>query len=677
MRHPIPAALGFLLIVSSSALAQTRETINVHVVEVPVTVVASDGTPVRGLTAKNFEVYDGKEKRTITGFDTIDFASKEPVNALTPVNPAARRNFLLLFDRTFSSPKGLERAQAAAREFVSKELQPRDFAAVGTIEAEKGFSLLTAFTTDRDLLLEAIGNPLNVRLDDPLRLAASTPNAETVRNLDPTNVDGGGGQVRKGASNVVGEFTDLTGHARQHDDQFVRGRIEREINALGQLAETLRAVRGRKQIVLLSEGFEARLIIGRDPQDTNADAQENVAVSRGDISALDVESRYGAHGSIVLLEQMAQFFRGSDVVLNALDIQGLRVQNDVRQGAVINTSNALSVLTRPTGGMVFKQSNSLTGDFERLMKAQEVVYVLAFQAPSTGSGKFHDLKVKLVDVPGRPQVFARAGYYEVGSQNATERTLSNAEVVMNDLAQGDVPMTAWAASYPTSTDLAIVPVILEIDGPALLKGAKGSSAFAQVYIYAFDQDGLVRDRLYQKVGLDLGKVGDRLKSGGMKYYGTLVLPPGTYAVKSLVRAADSDLRGFARVDLVVPKSQQLALDRPVFIEEGKPSWVMVKGTSHDMTNAYPFALGTDTFVPTTRASADSRKFTVLVWNAKPDELTWQTKPAAKFLGQLQSGNVTKLVFQLDRVDPSAATLDVTVQKKGTPDAMKTTIPIIR
>ena len=93
--------------------------------------------------------------------------------------------------------------------------------------------------------------------------------------------------------------------------------------------------------------------------------------------------------------------------------------------------------------------------------------------------------------------------------------------------------------------------------------------------------------------------------------------------------------------------------------------------------ASPFQLGTDTFIPTTRATADSRKFTVLVWNAKPDELTWQTNPSAKFLGQLQSGNVTKLVFQLDKVDPSIAMLDVTVQKKGAAEAMKASVPMAR
>jgi len=570
MRNFLPAALlAFLL--CPMAFAQMQETVNVHVVEVPVTVVSSDGNPIRGLTAKNFELYDGKEKRAISGFDTIDFASKNSMTAISPINPVARRNFLILFDLTFSSPKGLLRAQEAARDFLAKELQPRDVAAVATIDAEKGFNLATAFTTDRALLQAAIASPNQLGGSDPLRLAGVTMSDEDVKAATPSGRQ----------ESPVGE---IAAGSRRLDDQYQRGRIERQMSVLGTLAETLRAVKGRKQIVLLSEGFDPRLVIGRDAQDTNAAAQENVAISTGNIAAVDLESRYGSHASLDLLARMATLFRDSDVVLHAVDIQGVRVQNDVRTGAVINSSNSLDLLSSPTGGQVFKQSNSLSGDFERMLHAQEVVYVLAFQAPSNGSGKFHDLKVKLVDVPGSARVFARAGYYDDGSRSAVERTLTNAEIVMNDIAQSDVPVSAWSAPFPTSTDFAQVPVILEINGPGLLKGAKGNTAVVQVYVYAFDQEGLVRDRIYEKISLDLNKVGEKLKAGGMKYYGTLALPPGTYAVKSLVRAGESDVRGFARTDVVVPGGRQLAVAAPVFIQEGAPSWVMVKGTSHDKTN---------------------------------------------------------------------------------------------
>ena len=54
---------------ATSAIAQMKETVNVNVIEVPVSVVDSSGNPVRGLTAANFEVYDGGKKQAITSFE--------------------------------------------------------------------------------------------------------------------------------------------------------------------------------------------------------------------------------------------------------------------------------------------------------------------------------------------------------------------------------------------------------------------------------------------------------------------------------------------------------------------------------------------------------------------------------------------------------------------------------
>lgn len=655
---------ALLLALLLASLAAAQETINVHVVEVPVTVVDGTGNPVRGLTAKNFELYDGRDKQTLTAFDVIDFASKESVSATSPLNPTARRNILLLFDLSFSSPKGLVRAQDAARDFLAKGLQPRDLAAVGTIEAEKGFNLLTAFTTDRGLLRDAIAAPSTFRGMDPLQIAG--------KSIVETGLAENAGMLRSDPGEA--EMKEKNALVTRRDDTYLRNRIERQVNALSTLARTLGAVRGPKQIVLLSEGFDPRIIIGRDARDSAAINAENEAIRHGAVHTVDSDSRFGSTSSINLVEQMAQYFRGSDVILNAIDIRGVRVQGDVQFGSAINSNDGLKLIARQTGGTVFENANNLAEDFQRMMHAQEVVYVLAFRARSAGTGKFHDLKVKLVDVPGSPRVFSRAGYYDAAAPTAVERTLTTAEIVMNDIPQNDVPVTAWSASFPGSDGNAQVPVILEINGPALLKAAKGASAGAQIYVYAFDQDGIVRDRLYQNVTLDLGKVGDKLRAGGMKYYGTLSLPPGTYAVKSLVRAGDTDLRGYARANVVVPNGRQLALEQPVFMQEGSPSWVMVKGTSHDKGNAYPFEIGGQMFVPTTRAAS---RFTFLVWNANPGELTWTTTPPAKLVGEVRSGSATKLVFQIDKVDPSATTLDVTVQKKGTPDALKTTVAIPR
>src|SRR3954470_11125376 len=100
MRRILAVAAASLLALSAPAqsTSQKTATINVHVVELPVSVLDPSGNPVRGLTAANFALYDEKKKQPITSFDAVDFAADATANAISPMNPAARRSFVLLFD---------------------------------------------------------------------------------------------------------------------------------------------------------------------------------------------------------------------------------------------------------------------------------------------------------------------------------------------------------------------------------------------------------------------------------------------------------------------------------------------------------------------------------------------------------------------------------------------------
>ena len=669
-------ATAVALFFATSAFAQLRETVNVNVVEVPVSVVDASGNPVRGLTAANFELYDRGKKQAITSFDKIDFASKETVTAISPLNPAARRSFLLLFDLGFSSPRSLVRAQEAARRFVTTAVQPRDLVGVGTIDNDHGFRLLTAFTTDRDLIASAINDPSGFRGNDPLQLGNKTFVADLTNGASANTPQAGGGKETGAAA--ASEMAERQQQLTHSNEQYVRGRVEKQVDYLGDLARTLRAVPGRKQVILLSEGFDAKYLQGRDARDTEATARDNDAVTTGQYWKVDNDARYGSTSSLSMLDRMAQSFRSSDVVLDAIDIQGVRVQNDVTSGANINSNAGLFVLSRPTGGEVFQNSNDLKNNFDRMLHAQEVVYVIGFQASTASPGKFHDLKVKLVNSPGR--VSYRMGYYENGAESAAERALTTAEVIVNDIPQDDVHLAAFAAPFPASNGNSQVPVILDLNGADLARQAKGSMAAAEIFVYAFDSEGIVRDRLYQRLTLDMKKVGDRLRTTGVRYYGTLVLPPGTYAIKSLVRAGEPDKknpndvekRGFARTDVIVPKAGEIAVLSPIPIDE-QTKWLLVKGADRGVTGDYPFELNGQNFVPSATAS---NKVAVVVFGATANELTWETTPKTKLLGTIPMTGGTKLILQLD--DPAqVSSLQITVHKKGVTEAQTTSVAVVR
>jgi VWFA-related protein len=658
---------------ATSVFAQLKETVNVNVIEVPVSVVDSSGNPVRGLTAANFEVYDGGKKQIITSFDKIDFGSTETAaaTAISPLNPAARRSFLLLFDLGYSSPKSLVRAQEAARNFVKTAVQPRDLVGVGTLDNDHGFRLQTAFTTDRELVESVIADPSGFRGNDPLQIANKTfvadlTNGDSVKT--PQQASGNAGVA-------LSELAERQQQLTRSNEQYVKARVEKQVDYLGQLAKTLRAVPGRKQVILLSEGFDAKYLQGRDARDTEGANRDTNSVTSGQYWNVDSDARYGSSSSISLLDRMAQAFRASDVVLHAIDIQGVRVQNDVVSGSNLNSNAGLFTISRPTGGEVFQNSNDLKNNFARMLRAQEVVYVLAFQGPSGNSGKYHDLKVKLVNAGGR--INYRTGFYESGGETSVERALTTAEVIVNDIPQDDVHVAAFAAPFPAGNGNSQVPIILDINGADLVKQAHGNMAAAEVFVYAFDEEGVVRDRLYQRLSFDMRKVGDRLKSG-VRYYGTLVLPPGSYAIKSLVRAGEpekkneNEKRGYARTNVIVPKPGTVAVLPPIPIDD-EPKWLLVKGADRGGVGGYPFELNGQIFIPSATAS---NKVALIVYGASANELTWETTPKTKLLGTIPIPGGTKLVLQLD--DPAqVSTLQVTVHKKGVPDAQTSSVAVLR
>jgi VWFA-related protein len=684
------SAALLILLAASSAVAQVRESIRVDLVEVPVTVVDHSGDPVRGLTRANFRLYDEGKERQITGFDVIDLAAKERQTALSPVNPAARRNFLLLFDLSFTSPRSRANAQEAATVFVKKSVLPVDRVAVATLDVDHGFRLLTTFTSDRELIAAAIHNPGGFKSADPLQLSndvkvgtLDTTGDETAQLLQ-TQYDMNPNHPLPALENVINGFRSEAEHGRdtnrdvQHSNlPYLRARVEKEVSFLGELARTLRAVPGRKQIVFLSEGFDASVIIGRDARAGDATKSENDDAMRSKFESVDTDQRYGSATSQRFLSDMVKFFKGSDVVLHSIDIKGLRVQNSM-EGSSLDSNAGLSVLSGPTGGMLFQNANDLSASFAKMLHAQELVYVLSFKAEPRKAGDFHELKVKLVKVPGNPQVSSRSGYYERGNDTRDERTLSAAEIILNDIPQDGLKLDAFAIGFPTESGNAQVPVVLEVPGGDLVGAARSDHPAVEIYIYAFDESGGVRDRIFQRVSLDLTKLKERLYDAGLKFVATLSLPPGSYAIRSLVRMPESERRGFVRSDLVVPEHNAVAMLQPVFID-ANPSWVTIRGTSHAEQERYPFHLAATEFVPAATArirSGETPQFAVFVQNAMPDDVTIDTTPKAKLVGSTNSGGTSAFLLQLgEELPPSVATIDVVLHRKGSDGVQRASVAV--
>ncbi len=597
------ALCGLGAIAPEAVLSQqpgaVRESAEVALVEVPVRVLDREGAPVRGLTAANFTVYDDGRPQAIVGFDAIDLAEKVPGGEAGPTSPAARRRFLILFDLSFSQPKAIVAARRAARDFVLSGMGDRDLAAVATYSVEQGVRLLVTFSSDRVQLaraIETLGLRSSPETADPLSFAFDSANLAGMPPLAPGSVRGTG---RADVEGLIEGLQAVTIMNKVREDEYARGRVRHLFQAFRDLSTALDTVEGRKDIIYLSEGFHGRYLVG-----TPGTEEERQFLLHGEVWKVDSDKRFGNTPLRSELNEVGDFFRRSDCVVHAVDIAGIRTDpeagDEPASVGARESENSLYEIAQVTGGDVLRNANDLGAQLARLVSQTGFVYVLAFRPERGGqAGKYHELKVKVSASGAR--VLARAGYYErrgFRQLSALERRLLAANVIASEIPFDEIPARVLAVPFASGGGAASVPVLVEIPGAALVADDAGEKLTVEIYTYASDGEDRLTDFFARTISADLTKSRDRIRAGGVRYFGELRLPPGRYRLKTLVRNANTGRMGFgvSAIDVPTFAAGEPYLLPPVFLGDGG-DWISVRSAAASAAGAaggaeagpYPFA----------------------------------------------------------------------------------------
>ncbi len=510
-------------------------------VEVPVQVVR-DGEPVRGLQAGDFQVWEGRRRLPVTGFEALDLTAAGR-GAEAPA--AARRHFLLMFDLAFSQPKAIVKARRAAAGLLS-HLHPTDLVAVATYSASRGPQLVLGFTADRRQIDAALGGlglfDLTASAADPLRLVL-----QEVLGVDNSAL----GAAPRVARDPLAEVVDPTGAlpsrvlitqpVEQADRVALKARVELFTRSFAELARQISAVEGRKYMVFLSEGFDVGLLQGTSDSDRQEEMRENML--NGESWRDSSEERYGLTEVSNAVERMLEEFRRADCSIQAVDIGGLRAGADL--GAPrLGGRDSLLVMARGTGGELYEGYNDLGVAMNQMLARTGVTYVLAVEPgpPSTAAaGVFHRLRVELTRPVHGARLVHRAGYYPpkpYAERDPIEKLLTAANQVMSGEESDAVAAAVLAVPFRSGGEKAYVPVLIEIGGASLLAGPQPPTVPVEIYAYALDEVGAVHDFFTQTVGLDLARTGPQLRQGGGE-----VLRPSRPAPRRLLAAGAGAQRG--------------------------------------------------------------------------------------------------------------------------------------
>lgn len=601
-RRPAVAALCAALAAGPLAgqLPQFGDRETVVAVEIPVQVLV-DGRPVSGLRVDDFEVLEGRRRQPIVGFDVVDLAvassaadAGRAIDAALP--PAARRYFLLLFDLSNAEPHAVVRARRAAQQLVAESLLPTDLVGVATWSLSRGATLQLGFTSDRaqvDLALETLGlerqrarpDPLGILLAD---IERSVPGA-TPRRGDPQAVDAQG----RSDADFLADLQRLAAQERSS----LRGQRANEAMAfsrgIASLARMLASIQGRKQVVLLSQGFDDALLLGGDDPEVEAKAASDGAF--GEIWEIDSTARFGDSRVGNELARAVAELRRADCAIQAVDIGGLAAALPGGDRARGLGRGTLLTLARDTGGELYANFSSLGEAMARLLESTRVTYVLTIEPRGLKlDGRFHELRVRLRGGPAGTRLQHRPGYFAprpYDQRAEIDRQIETAQLLLTGAPGGTLEAGVVTPVFRGTGALAHVPVVIEMEGRTLLAESRpGAPLPVAVYAYAFDAAGGVRDFAAQSVQIDLREVEGRLRREPVKFVGDLLLPPGAYVVRTLVRVGElgSYFLGHSEVDVAAPAPEALQVVAPLAPESMERGLVVRLTAGREASEELPF-----------------------------------------------------------------------------------------
>ena len=444
----IVAAIGALW-----AQERFEDRVQVTEVQVPVRVLVK-GDPVRGLTKADFELFEGKERREILGFEVRDLtplrAAPVELGDAAPKSSEAGRRILLLADFSFSRRQRLANALREIRGSLDLQLHPNDRVAVGTWGYVSGLNLLVGFTNDRqkiELALDAVEAMLDAKRGrqrdslDRLHRArfGSDEGPESTFQVLAEELGPASALAILSGPVVYDEAEDdgVTVEEQRTIFSPIRVRVEVDVRepvdtaqdvnvasgdvgsiralglAVAELAYLLRDVGTRKDIVLLSEGFSGNLLT----------------------------SAY----STFYLEKAHRGLRDNGWTLHGLDVGGLPGIDEPTF-----SSNSLLVISDATGGDLIENTNNFSEAIERVLRRTEVVYILTFQPSSHGEdSEFRKVKVKLANKIKGARVHHRPGYYtdrEMKSREVFERRADTTQWLLSNLESEDLDVGVFAES---------------------------------------------------------------------------------------------------------------------------------------------------------------------------------------------------------------------------------------
>jgi VWFA-related protein len=566
MRNSLARLLTIAVLATSFAIAQTKPSdraeqaptfkANTELVLIPV-VVMKGNAPVKDLKKENFTVEEDGKSRPITLFEVVTPAT---VAAHAKKREPGAREFsnvgvsgevpqaltLIVIDGINTPAMNQEQARKQVLGFTAKNATAGQMLGV-VLLTDKGVKLVQDFTVDPRALIAALEKVTgqNNRFNAGVKLGTEQQNVSQ-SSTPPVGVadpDTPGDVAASGRGSAVNLSQDSYDQNLQTLDStlvnFIRASakaqeyelaqvINSTLEGFQQIAQGLSVYPGKKNVIWLSAGFvypldmnqfqNQRYLVDQYTRTMKMLSDANVAVYPVDV-----------HG--------IQFIAGADTTYTREDSWAGVDKYSSYKNASIRLDTFRDFAER-TGGRVFFDPNDNSKAFEAILGDTRNYYMLGYyidrkQVP-TG---WHKLKVKLNNADGHVQ--ARSGFFVAAPVSDPEAIRKNDLMVASRAPFDYTGLTieaAWLGETAAEGKKKKAEFRIHVLPDTNLIGGDDPSINIDFISVARKPNTDVAGQSSKSVSMKLQpKAVETITQEGISYKGSLLLDPGEYAVRFMVR----------------------------------------------------------------------------------------------------------------------------------------------
>lgn len=531
-------------------------------VTVDAVVLDRRGQPVRGLSAADFRIEEDGAAQVVTRFEAVSARAPAPPGPTADAGPVevvsgnlapptfAPRSFAIVFDDLHVTPLREAAARAAVASFLRDGVRAGDRVALvaagsgawWSAELPEGREDLLAFLaaqagrssgasedlTDSEAQRLVEHEDAGVRewvVDRWIRQGRCQDLCEFVRPCDPR-------EGRRACAELVQSEA-----LRRHGD--ARGRLSRALATLARAMDGLAAERGRKSVVLVSEGFTFDPALPVYREVVQASLRANAAIHFVDVRGLVATSALADVG------QRGDFAGGA---------------RSLSDEAALAAAGAEQI-AEDSGGFAIRNGNDVAAGLERVGREAESYYLLGYE-PALGPSRPGFRRVSVRVAREGVTVRARRGYYadatgrpeEPGparpapaqperdtrraKESARHEPLAPALVPRQDLR---VRATAYVGPAADKSRTK-VRLVAEVDARSLAGPATGRRGVAiEVRGDVWPRDGDVWVGLDRRLDVEAGPAGGAPAWHSLTW--DVALVPGVYQARLVLRESGTGREG--------------------------------------------------------------------------------------------------------------------------------------